>query len=281
MQTFKIIGVLSLLFVSSQNSLAQNNAKPTLPASIQSSQTLTVGIETTYPPMAFEDPETHQRQGVNVELLEAIGRNLGLTINWEEMSFEQLMSSLASHRIDVIGTAITDLPSRRDALSFVDYLHSGSQPFMLADNLPDDTSPEALCGLHIGAPRSTSYVGVIERWSEDNCVKAGHPAIDVVGTAGATATRLELKQGRLDAGVLGPEYVSFMMQDEPGRYAKFPVMMSETLFGMALNREDDELRSALIQSLTSLLASGEYQKILDHYDIGDQAVSQITVDAGQ
>ncbi len=97
--------------------MAQNSA---LPEKIKAAKALIVGIEATYPPMAYKDPKTNQRVGVNVELVESIAKELGVAIKWEEMTFEQLMTSLTTGRIDMIGTAISDLPSRREKLTFVD-----------------------------------------------------------------------------------------------------------------------------------------------------------------
>ena len=106
---------------------AQQGGIP-LPAAIKSAGQIVVGIETTYPPMAFKDPKTNERAGFNVELVNAIAKELGISVKWEEMSFEQLMTSLTTGRIDMIGTAISDLPSRREKLTFVDYLATGHSP---------------------------------------------------------------------------------------------------------------------------------------------------------
>jgi polar amino acid transport system substrate-binding protein len=70
--------------------MAQNSA---LPEKIKAAKALVVGIEATYPPMAYKDPKTNQRIGVNVELVEGIAKELGVTIKWEEMTFEQLMTA--------------------------------------------------------------------------------------------------------------------------------------------------------------------------------------------
>ncbi len=86
-----------------------------LPAALKSAGHIVVGIESTYPPMAYKDPKTSERIGFNVELVNAIAKELGVPVKWEEMSFEQLMTSLTTGRIDMIGTAISDLPSRRDS----------------------------------------------------------------------------------------------------------------------------------------------------------------------
>ena len=252
-----------------------------LPAAVKSAGQIVVGIESTYPPMAYKDPKTDQRVGFNVEFVSAIAKELGIAIKWEEMSFEQLTSSLATGRIDMIGTAISDLPSRREKLSFVDYLATGAQPFTTTAKAGELKTGIDLCGKTVGAPRTTSYMPVTAAWSEKNCVAAGKPAVSMSGTAGATATRLELKQGRLDAAVLGPEYVAFLMSDEPGTYALVGEPLNRTLFGLAFDRKNVALRDAVAKATGAVMKNGAYREALKKYGLERQALPDVLIDAGQ
>lgn len=252
----------------------------TLPEKIKSAGTIVVGIESTYPPMAYKDPKTNERIGVNIDLVEGIAKELGVKVKWEEMSFEQLMTSLTTGRIDMIGTAISDLPSRREKLTFVDYLVTGAQPFT-TEAKKDSIKTEAdLCGKTVGAPRTTNYYPIAQAWSEKNCVAAGKPAATVNGTAGATATRLDLKQGRLDAAVLGPEFVAHLMADEPNTYALAGEPLTRTLFGFAFNKSETALRDAVAAALTATMKSGAYKKTLQKFGLERQAMTDVKIDAG-
>jgi len=256
---------------------AQNIA---LPEKLKSAGTIVVGIESTYPPMAYKDPKTNERIGVNIDLVESIARELGVKVKWEEMSFEQLMTSLTTGRIDMIGTAISDLPSRREKLTFVDYLVTGAQPFTTVAKKDTIKSEADLCGKTIGAPRTTNYYPIAQAWSEKNCVAAGKPAATINGTAGATATRLDLKQGRLDAAVLGPEFVAHLMADEPNTYALAGEPLTRTLFGFAFNKAEAGLRDAVAAALTAIMKSGAYGKTLQKFGLERQAMTDVKIDAG-
>lgn len=271
---------LTLSLTAMTPAAAQQGSIP-LPAALKSAGHIAVGIETTYPPMAYKDPKTNERVGFNVELVNAIAKELGIPVKWEEMSFEQLMTSLTTGRIDMIGTAISDLPSRRDKLTFVDYLATGAQPFALATKAGELKSNADLCGKTVGAPRTTSYMPVTAAWSEKNCAGAGKPAITVNGTAGATATRLELKQGRLDAAVLGPEYVAYLMADEPNTYAFVGEPLNKTLFGLAFDKKNTELRDAVAKATSTVMKNGSYQQALKKFGLERQSLPEPTVDAGQ
>lgn len=269
-----LIGVFGMAVTTAQSAAD-------LPDRIQSAGKIVVGIETTYPPMGYKNPATNERVGFNVDLVNGIAKEMKLEVEWQEMSFEQLMTSLDSKRIDMIGTAISDYPSRRGKLSFVDYLRTGAQPFTLAAKADVIKSENDLCGKKVGAPRTTSYYPETQKWSETNCAKDGRPAIAVEGTAGATATRLDLKQGRIDAAVLGPEYVAYLMQDEPGVYAYAGKPLIEGLFGLAFDKQETGLRDSVAEAVQRMISDGTYGELLKKYGLERQAVTEVTIDAGQ
>lgn len=278
--TLKALGCgIAIAYVAGVS--AASAAGGDLPDRVKSAGKIIVGIETTYPPMGYKNPATNERVGFNVDLVNSLAKEMKLGVEWQEMSFEQLMTSLTSKRIDMIGTAISDYPSRRDKLTFVDYLRSGAQPFTLAAKSGDIKSESDLCGKKVGAPRTTSYYPETQKWSEANCVGSGKPAITVNGTAGATATRLDLKQGRLDAAVLGPEYVAYLMKDEPGVYALAGNPLMESLFGLAFDKNETGLRDGVAEAVQSLIKDGTYAQILKKYGLERQAVTEVAIDAGK
>ncbi|MBA5745580.1 ABC transporter substrate-binding protein, partial [Escherichia coli] len=64
----------------------------------------------------------------------------------------------------------------------------------------------------------TNYFPTAQAWSEANCVAAGRPPMQVIGTAGAAASRADLQQGRANAALLGAEYVTYLRQQNPGAF---------------------------------------------------------------
>jgi polar amino acid transport system substrate-binding protein len=242
---------------------------------------LTVGIEATYPPMSYRDPQTNQSVGFNIDLLKAMAKQMQVELKFQEMSFEQLTSGLATGRIDVIGTAITDLPSRRANMTFVDYLKTGAQMFTTVKHQAIGRQPAAFCGHSIGTPRTTNYFAELNAWSEKHCVGTGLPAATVQGAAGAAAVRLDLQQGRLNAAVLGPEYVKYLMIQEANTYVLVGEPLSEHAFGFAVAKTNLQTRDALVKALNAVIADGTYRQTLDQWGLHSQAVSAAAVDGGQ
>src|SRR3954468_17554818 len=95
-----------------------------LPPEIAKQGSIKVAIVPNYPPMEFRDPATNTLTGFDVELGEAIGRKLGVKIEWQETSFAEFMPSIATGRADAILSGFTDYASRHETATFVDYLRS-------------------------------------------------------------------------------------------------------------------------------------------------------------
>ena len=252
-----------------------------LPDAIRSAGVVRIGIEATYPPMAYKDPATNERRGFNVDLVTEIARVLGLRIQWEEMAFAQLIPALTTNRIDFSGSSMTDLPSRRDRLSFVDYVSTGPQIFAMTAQSGDINQPTDLCGKAIATPRTTAYFPTLQAWSQANCVAQGRPAITVVGTEGASATRTDLRQNSVQAAVLGAEYVVYLGQQEPGAIKAIGTPIGRKLSGLAFPKESTVLRDAVAAALDRLIADGTYMALLKKHGLEAQALARAEIDAGQ
>ncbi|MBN8943718.1 MAG: ABC transporter substrate-binding protein [Rhizobiales bacterium] len=261
--------------------MAQAQAPIPLPDAIRSAGTIRVGIEATYPPMAYKDPATNERRGLNVDLVTAIAKELNVAIQWEEMTFEQLITGITAGRVDFSGSSMTDLPARREKLSFVDYISTGPQIFTTSQQAGGIANPLDMCGKSIATPRTTNYFPTAQAWSEANCVAAGRPPMQVIGTAGAAASRADLQQGRANAALLGAEYVTYLRQQNPGAFVAVGAPIGRNLSGLAFPRGNPALRDAVAAALTRLIANGTYATLLKKHGLEAQALAEITIDAGQ
>lgn len=97
--TFRTIAFAAGLAALVTTGASAQQAIP-LPDAIRTAGVVRIGIEATYPPMAYKDPATNERRGFNVDLVTEIAKVLGLRIQWEEMAFAQLIPALTTNRID-------------------------------------------------------------------------------------------------------------------------------------------------------------------------------------
>lgn len=247
-----------------------------LPDRIAKAKTIKIGINPIYPPMEFKDPATGKLTGFDIDLADALAKELGVEIAWQESAFDQLMPSLATGRIDLILSGFTDRPARRETADFVNYLNSGVQFLAQADRA-DVRTPLDLCGKNVGTSRTTTFPGEIKAWSEANCVAAGKPAINVEGTNDNTAARSQLKQGRLDGSAQGSETVPYVIALENGAYKAVGLPFGGAQHGIAFTKADTQLRDATLAAFKRLLANGTYASIIAKWNLQSSAVKQAGV----
>ena len=248
----------------------------TLPERIAKTKTIKIAVNAIYPPMEYKDPESGKLIGFDVDLGNALAKELGVTLDWQEAAFEQLIPSLQTGRVDMILSGLNDRPARRETIDFVDYLNSGVQFYTLASRSTVN-QPLDLCGKTVGTSRSTAFPAEIKTWSDANCVAAGKPGITVEGTSDNAAARAQLKQERFEGGAQGSETVPYAMTLEPGIYKPLGAPFGGAQQGIAFAKADTQLRDAVLVAFKKLIADGTYASIVAKWKLQASAVKQAAV----
>lgn len=248
-----------------------------LPARIQEKKAISVANVPNYPPLEFKDPKTGTLTGLDIDLGNALAKKLGVEIKWEEISFEGMIPALTTGRVDMILSGMSDLPSRRETLDFVDYLASGAQFYTNADRKAEFAELTALCGKKVGASRRTSFPAEMAKWSKENCEDKGKPALEIVGTEGSADARTQLRQKRLDAAVQGSETLPYLMDQEKGVYAILGKPFTTVHQGMAFDKKDPALRDAVAKAFAEMLKDGTYAAVLKKWELTDAKVDGLLI----
>jgi polar amino acid transport system substrate-binding protein len=267
---------LALLATTSLCAAAQ-----ALPDRVKSAAKIVIATQPNYAPIVFKDPATNQLTGFDVDLGEAIARELGVKVEWQETAFAQMLPSLQTGRVDMVMAFMSDTPARRDVADFVDYVRSGAQ-FYTTTARPEIKQPGDLCGGRVGASRSTTWPADIAEWSKVNCVAKGLKPIEVVGTEGSVDARTQLKTGRLDGAVQGNETLPYFQKLEPQTYVVLGQAFTDKLVGIpfAKTAEGGQLRDAVKGAIERLQAKGDYEALLAKYGLQPNALKPISVNQG-
>ena len=249
-----------------------------LPDRISARGELIVAVVPNYPPMEFRDPATNALAGFDIDLGEALARKLGVKVEWQETAFEQMIPALGTGRVDAILSGMSDLASRHDAASFVDYLRSGPQFFVQGSRAAEFSDMNALCGKAVGASRRTSFPKEIAAWSDAHC---GDKPIRFVGTEGSADARTQLRQGRIDAAVQGNETLSYIMAQEPNAYVEIGEPIGAQLTGIAIAKGDSDLQQTIAGAVDALIADGTYKALLEKWRLSANGIEKASINAGQ
>ena len=247
-----------------------------LPDAIKQAGALHLTVNSTYAPMEYRDPASNELTGLDIDLANELAKRLNVKIVWSETAFAELIPALQTKRADFIISGISDRTSRRETADFVDYLVTGPQFFVLAEN--EAKVATDLCGKKIGTTRSTSFPAEIEKWSKQACESAGKPAAQYVPGENSIDVRNQLKQGRIDAAVQGSETLPYAQAQETGKYRIVGEPISIGYQGM-FRKDDATFRETIASELKAMIADGTYKVILDKWGLGANAVREPLLNA--
>ncbi|HOV05931.1 MAG TPA: ABC transporter substrate-binding protein [Anaerolineaceae bacterium] len=171
-------------------------------AAIKEAGKVVVGTSADYPPFEFVD-EAGNTTGFDVELMNEIGKRMGVTVEWTDMPFDSLIAAVQEGKIDMSIAAFNYDEERDKTVDFSDPYYTTEDSFVVLDGFTGDLSdPMNLANFTVGAQSGTVQDG----WITDNLVTPGLlPAEKYFTYERVDQAALDLQAGRIE--VLMADYV--------------------------------------------------------------------------
>jgi ABC-type amino acid transport substrate-binding protein len=99
------------------SAMAQDKPKNHL-AQIQASKSVRVCIWPDYYSITYRNPKTQTLTGIDIELAQELGKDLGVAVEFVDSSFAKLVDDLTQDRCDVAMFAVGITPARQEKLRF-------------------------------------------------------------------------------------------------------------------------------------------------------------------
>jgi polar amino acid transport system substrate-binding protein len=248
-----------------------------VPQAIRSAGTLRAATDGTYPPNEFTAADGKTLQGFDIDLGNALAKELGLTITFSNAKFDSILTGIQGHRYDVALSSFTDNKERQAKVDFVDYFTAGTSILVKKGNPEGITKLEDLCGKNVALESGTVQV--------DIAAKAACPAgtkIKVTQLPDDAAARQQVKSGRAVADMNDFPVAAYTAKTSGGGndFEVVGTQYETAPYGIAVGKDLPGLRDALKAALEKLLADGTYKAILDKWDIAQGAVQTVTVNSG-
>ncbi|MBP2231701.1 polar amino acid transport system substrate-binding protein [Azospirillum agricola] len=249
-----------------------------MPKPIRDAGTLRVGSQQTFPPVEFRQDGKAEAVGVSVDLLNEVGKRLGLTITFVHGEYAALIPGLEAGRFDAASGGISDTEEREQKVDFVNYLMSGGSILVRAGDAGKYGSLADFCGGSVATLLGSRVIMAAVEKASETCVAGGKPPITANQLPAAPDARMQLDLGRVD-GYLGdfPALV-YMKGQFPGKYAiaggNHILTPYITSWGFPKN---SSLKDAVRKAAQSMLADGTYKTILARWGMEGAALPEITV----
>ena len=221
-------------------------------------------------PYIFPDPKNPERLiGFEVELADAIARELGVSAKQAQNAWDSLIPGLQRGDYDIAMNGIEITPQRRQEVLFSVPYYVYTEQLVVRKDEGRIQGVDDLRGLKAGTLSGTV--------AQDILLDIG--GIDVKIYSGQVEPYEDLAIGRIDAVLLDLPIAAYYGKTNPKlRYSGGPV--GEGFYGIAMRKGDADLQEAIDEVLAKLLISGELRRIYEKWDLWNEAQEKLYRNTG-
>lgn len=210
----------------------------------------------TWPPYITKDPNTGKLSGINYDIMEAIGKNLGLKIDWvAEVGVGDVVASLNTNKFDVMCATVWPSPGRTQNLTlslptFYDEVHA----FVRADDKRFDGD------LSKADKKEIKVSGIDGDYSQDLAKEKLPNATQAMlaQTASGSEILLQVASKKADIAFTDAAMVDEFMKNSPGTLREVAGIGPVRYYGetIAVKRGEFQLKNMIDTSIMQLTNDG-------------------------
>ncbi|MDY0222101.1 MAG: ABC transporter substrate-binding protein [Desulfobacterium sp.] len=222
-----------------------------------------MGTEGAYPPFNYIDKDG-KLQGFDVDIAKALCVAAGVECEFVMQDWDGLIPGLLAKKFDTIIASMTISEERLKKVNFTNKYYLTPAQFIAKKGSGFEITPEGLKGKTVGVQRGTVH---------DNFVRDKFGKTMTINSyATQDEANMDLVSGRLDLVIADTVVLSDgFLNTKEGKDFEFigPGFTDKQWFGegigIAVRKEDNELRELLNKAIDTIRANGEYQKINAKY----------------
>jgi polar amino acid transport system substrate-binding protein len=246
-----------------------------VPAELRSKKEVVVGVDPSLPPKEFLAEDGKTLQGVDIDLVYAVGNVLGLTMKFDSAAFDTLIPGVQNGRYDLVNSSMSPTLERQKILDFVTTDTSGEQLLVKKENASTYTSLDDLCGTEAGAIRGSLQVDDLTAQSAV-CTDAGKKEITVSVFPNANDLNLALMSGRVVASFLDVPVAGYQATQSKGKLQTVGKIYRAGYEGMAMPKGSG-LAEAVAAAMNNLVETGVYEEIFTKWNLPDSMLDTLVV----
>ena len=217
-----------------------------------------IGTEGAYPPFNYIDKDG-QLKGFEIDLAKAMCEKIGAECEFVVQDWDGIIPGLLAKKYDVIIASLYITDERKEKFDFTQKYYQTPGRFVVRKGTKLEISEEGFKGKIVGVQRATAF----ERFLRDT-----YPALELKVYATQDEANLDLISGRVDAVMADVVAMGINFLKSPeGKDFEFtgPSFSGSKWFGfgagVAVRKEDPELRAAFDEAIDAVRADGTYEKI--------------------
>jgi polar amino acid transport system substrate-binding protein len=199
---------------------------------------------------------TNDPTGFDVDLISAVAANLGLKAQIVTTAWDGIIPALQAQKFEAVISAMTITPDREKEVLFSTPYYRSDMGIVFDKTLHTIAGPDALAGLRVGVQIGTTGETSARLISGLTDVRS-YPDIQLAMT--------DLDLGRIDAVVNDYPVCAYYARDSAALSVVRVLTINQTdltqYYGIALKRDDTQLKAAIDQALADLVKDGTYDTL--------------------
>ena len=219
-----------------------------------------------WPPYFTKDANTGKLSGIDYDIMEAIGKNIGFKLNWTtELSVSDVAAALEAKKIDMLCGTLWPSPARLQSMTLAaPAFYTSAYAYVRADDkrFDGDLNKANMKSVTIAA-FDGSYTHDLAAEKLPEAKIASLPS----GSAGSDLL-LQIITKKADMVFSDEGLVNDFMKTNPGTLRKVGGIGPVRYYGevFALKRGEYQMKNMMDQSINQLTNDGVLKTIVDHYN---------------
>lgn len=217
---------------------------------------LRVGCSADFAPFEFQDETKKEFQGFDMDLIRALGKEMGREVEISDMGFDGLIPALQAKNIDAIISGMTINEERQKNVNFSDPYYEAGLTMIVRDNEEAIKKFDDLKGKKVAVQIGTTSAEEVKKIDGVDIKELNTPA----------DCFMELKAGGVDAVVNDkPVNEYYITKSGATGVKELPDKLTAENYGIAMSKDNADLQKEINAALKKLKDNGEYQKIYDKW----------------
>ena len=207
-------------------------------AKVKAAGVLKVGTETEFAPFDYIDAGAHA--GLNVDLFDEIGKELGVKIEWVALPWDGVLPGLEAGKFDMVAGPATITKARMEHYRFTPPLAEATVALMKRKGDTTIMKPEDIGGKVVGEAKATSQLAQTKAFGDTLPGK-----IEIKEYVGFNEAYADLAAGRVVAVGNSLPNIAFVAKQRPDTFeVVLPTFGAKSYFGF-IGRKDPEYASLM------------------------------------
>ncbi len=220
---------------------------------VKAAHTLKIGTETAFAPFDFID-EAGEHAGLNVDVFNEVGKELGVKIVWVALPWDGVLPALEAGQFDMVAGPATITKARAERYRFLSPIADATVAILKGAKETSIKTPADIAGKTVGAGKATAQFAQLQAFA-----KTLPQPVQTREYVSFNEAYADLAAGRIAAVANSLPNIAFVAAKQPGVFAVVePPFGQKSYFGyIGTKKPDDQsLLDAVQAALVKVKADG-------------------------